>query len=229
MADSYIDVGIIFSWCVNRVIFYFLFQVLISLVIALTTAITHLLLFRYLDGKPADSPQEVAPQSYISTASNILANMFGFFLRAALGVAFVQYLWRLLRVETMKVSTIELLFSIRSNPFVLLKPAALKATPLLFVLSVLIWVSQILTSFPPGAITVAATQKISNSLVSIPTFNASFVRSSDFDLQIITDMERLVDGKYFWSCCKCLFAYNINTRRSRWIFYRVSARLIKTP
>ena len=42
--------------------------------LALAIAIAHLLLFRYLDGKEADGPNEVAPQSYISTASNILAN-----------------------------------------------------------------------------------------------------------------------------------------------------------
>lgn len=142
---------------------------------ALAIAIAHLLLFRYLDGKETNGPHEVAPQSYISTASNILANTFGFSLRTALAVAFVQYLWHLLRVSTMKVSTIELLFSIRSNPFILLRPAALRATPLLFALSILIWASQIAISFPPGAITVATAHRMSNRTVNVPTFNASFV------------------------------------------------------
>ena len=148
---------------------------LVSYVLALAIAIAHLLLFRYLDGREADGPHEVAPQSYISTASNILANTFGFFLRAALAVAFVQYLWHLLRATTMKVSTIELLFSIRSNPFVLLRPAALHATPALFALSIVMWASQIVTSFPPGAITVVTTQKTTFGMVTVPTFNASFV------------------------------------------------------
>ena len=146
-----------------------------TLCVALGIAITHLLLFRYLDGKEADGPNEVAPQSYISTASNILSNVFGVFLRAALAVAFIQHLWHLLRIQTMKVSTIELLFSIRSNPFVLLRLAALRAAPLLFVLSILMWVSQIVTSFPPGAITVITVQRISSREVVVPTFNASFV------------------------------------------------------
>jgi hypothetical protein len=90
-------------------------------------------------------------------------------------VAFVQYLWYLLRVTTMKVSTIELLFSIRSNPFILLRPAALRATPLLFALSIVMWASQIVTSFPPGAITVVTAQRTSFGMVIVPTFNASFV------------------------------------------------------
>ena len=152
-----------------------LLSVLTSVIVALAIAVTHLLLFRYLDGKEADGPHEVAPQSYISTASNILANTFGFFLRSALAVAFVQYLWHLLRATTMKVSTIELLFSIRSNPFILLRPAALRATPLLFGLSIIMWASQIVTSFPPGAITITTTQNTSFGMVVVPTFNASFV------------------------------------------------------
>lgn len=151
------------------------FSVLTSVIVALSVAVAHLLLFRYLDGKEADGPHEIAPQSYISTASNILANTFGFFLRASLAVAFVQYLWHLLRVTTMKVSTIELLFSIRSNPFVLLRPAALRATPLLFGLSMIMWASQIVTSFPPGAITITTSQKTSFGMMVVPTFNASFV------------------------------------------------------
>ncbi|KAG0651198.1 hypothetical protein D0Z07_2001 [Hyphodiscus hymeniophilus] len=143
--------------------------------VAFAIAVLHLVLFRYLDGKEADGPNEVAPQSYISTASNILSNVFGFFLRAALAVAFIQYLWHLLRIQTMRVSTIELLFSIRSNPLILFRPAALRATPLLFALSIIMWASQIVTSFPPGAITVITTQKTSFGMVVVPSFNASFV------------------------------------------------------
>jgi hypothetical protein len=115
--------------------------------VALAIAVAHLLLFQYLDGKEADGPNEIAPQSYISTASNILANTFGFFLRFALGVAFVQYLWHLLRCTTMKVSTIEHLFSIRSNPFLLLRPTVISTAPILFALAI-IMVSLSNTRFP---------------------------------------------------------------------------------
>jgi hypothetical protein len=155
------------------------------------------MLYRYLDGKEADGPNEVAPQSYVSTASNVLANIFGFFLRTALGVAFVQYLWHLLRVSTMAVSTIELLFTIRSNPFILMRPVIWHATPSLFALAILIWASQIVTSFPPGAITVVAAQKTSFGTVVVPSFNASFVSSpSLLMIETATDMS---DGKRFWS------------------------------
>jgi len=80
----------------------------------------------------------------------------------------------------MRVSTIELLFTIRANPFVLLRPAALQATPLLFALAIVLWALQIVVSFPPGAITVTTVQQISYKSITVPTFNASFVRSSPF-------------------------------------------------
>lgn len=129
--------------------------------------------------------------------------MFGFALRGGLAIAFAQYLWRLLRVETMKVSTIELLFNIRSNIFVLLRPAALRAAPVLFALATLMWISQVVISFPPGALTVASTQNILNITRVVPTFNASFVRRSSEPAQYCnTDLGCDADGKRIWGRCK---------------------------
>ena len=147
----------------------------LTCVLAFMIAIAHLLLFRYIDGKEADGPDRVAPQSYITTASNILANLFGFALRAALAIAFAQYLWHLFRVSTMKVSTIELLFTIRTNLFLLLRPAVIHASPVLFALAALMWASQVVTSFPPGALTVIASQKTTYAMRSVPTYDAAYV------------------------------------------------------
>ncbi|KAG4440987.1 hypothetical protein IFR05_003551 [Cadophora sp. M221] len=146
-----------------------------SYALALAIAIAHLLLFRYLDGREADGPNRVAPQAYIATASNILANAFGFSLRASLTVAFCQYLWLLFRAQTMKVSTIELLYSIRTNPFQLFRGAVLRATPTLCAIATIMWLSQIASSFPPGAITVTTAQRVDFSTVSVPSFNASYM------------------------------------------------------
>jgi hypothetical protein len=161
-----------------------------------------LVIFQWLDGKDADGPNAAIPQSYISTISNILANVYGFSLKAALAVAFAQYLWRLLRTETMKVSTIELLFNIRTNFFVLLRPSALRATPVLFALAILMWSSQIAISFPPGALTVRAAQRISEVTTVVPTFNASFVRIPPcLYLSVKANKSFQTDGEWFW--CRC--------------------------
>ncbi|KAH7319312.1 hypothetical protein BKA65DRAFT_99153 [Rhexocercosporidium sp. MPI-PUGE-AT-0058] len=146
-----------------------------SYALALAIAIAHLLLFRYLDGREADGPNRVAPQAYIATASNILANAFGFALRASLAVAFCQYLWLLFRAQAMKVSTIELLYSIRTNPLQLCRGAVLRAAPTLCALATIMWLSQVASSFPPGAITITTAQRVDFSTVSVPSFNASYM------------------------------------------------------
>ncbi|TVY80729.1 hypothetical protein LSUE1_G003442 [Lachnellula suecica] len=110
-------------------------------ILTLAIAVTHLLLFRHIDGKEADGPHRVASQAWITTSSNILANAFGYSYRSALAIAFAQHLWYLLRQSTMKVSTIESLFSIRANPFQLFKLAVLRATPLLCTLAFIIYIN----------------------------------------------------------------------------------------
>lgn len=75
----------------------------------------------------------------------------------------------------MKVSTIELLYSIRTNIFLLFMPVVLKAAPLLSLLAVVMWASQVVTSFPPGSITVTIAQRENYEQIVVPSFNASFV------------------------------------------------------
>lgn len=143
--------------------------------LALLLAIAHLLFFRFIDGREADGPDRVVPQAYVTTASNILANVFGVSLRGALGVAFCQHLWHLVRASANKVSTIEDMFSVRGNPFLLLKMTLIRAAPALCMCVVIMLGSQVATAFPPGAINVITSQKNSFKTVAIPSFNASFV------------------------------------------------------
>ena len=145
-------------------------------------------------------------QAFVATASNILANAFGFTIRGSLAVAFTQYLWHLLRAKTMKVSTIELLFCLRTNPFTLFKPAAIAATPSLAGLAIFMWGTQVATGFPPGAISVTTTQVTSYKMVTAPTFNASFVCRTP-PLVLIKSFRKkltgyvMTDGK--WIGCRC--------------------------
>lgn len=206
---------------------------------AIIIACVHLILFYYINGKEADGPDRVAPQSYISMASNVLANTFGYSLRASLAIAFVQRLWLLLRVQTMKVSTIEALFSVRSNPSMLFKPAAIAATPVLCLLASIMWISQFVTSFPPGAITVTQIQKTSYATIPVPSFNASFVSSLGLHntssipilhpLLELSDIElTFIDGKWFRNCCRRILTHKFGScakwrPRSKWISDGVSS------
>ncbi|KAJ8066050.1 hypothetical protein OCU04_005142 [Sclerotinia nivalis] len=143
--------------------------------LALATALLHLFLFIYISGKAAEGKDRVAPQTYISTASNLLANVFSFFLKTALTTSFVQYLWRLLRVQTMKVSTIDSLFGLKSNIFHMFTAATIRAAPVLCVLSIIMASMTIAVSFAPGAINVVSIQRTSYDSIVVPTFNASFM------------------------------------------------------
>lgn len=90
-------------------------------------------------------------------------------------MSFAQYLWHLFRVQTMKVSTIELLFAIRSNPFQIFRISTLAASPTLCLLAAFIWALQVVISFPPGSISVITIQHASFEIPTVPTLNASFV------------------------------------------------------
>lgn len=138
-------------------------------------AVAHYLFFLYLDGREASGTLAILPQAFVTTISNILANAFGFALRASLAVAFAQHLWYLLRVQTMKVSTIELLHTIRTNLFMLFMPVVIKATPILTMLASVMWASQVVTSFPPGSITVTSAVKEGYQLIDALNFDPSFV------------------------------------------------------
>lgn len=122
-----------------------------------------------------------------------------------MAVAFTQYLWHLLRAHAMKVSTVELLFCLRTNPFHLFKYSAYKATPILCALAIFIWGTQVVTGFPPGAITVVTSQVLRYQIVPAPTFNASFVcilcsqltilpKSISYWLCKITDIRQMGNG-----------------------------------
>ena len=60
----------------------------------------------------------------------------------------------------------------------LFAPVVIKATPLLTLLALIMWVSQVVTSFPPGAINVETAVKEHYEILSVPSFDLSFVSSS---------------------------------------------------
>lgn len=142
--------------------------------IAIFTALLHLFLLEFLDGTLADGPNEKAPQTYVTTASQILANVFQICLQASLSTSSVQCLWYTLRHSTLRISTIDSLFLLRFAPLSF-KWSALRAAPQLILLVVLIWAIYVATIFPPGTLTVKQTTGLTNYPLIVPNFNASFV------------------------------------------------------
>jgi hypothetical protein len=143
---------------------------------ALLIAFLHLGLFLYLNHKQSDGKDRAAPQSYVSTASNILSNAFGLSLKTSLAIASTQFLWYTLRKSHLRVSTIESLFQLRFNPFLIFDRLVITSGPILVLIAIVIWSIQIAASFPPGALTIVTSNRTSNQNMNVPTFNASFVR-----------------------------------------------------
>jgi hypothetical protein len=148
----------------------------LTFTVALLIASIHLALFRYLDSEIAEGAGQVVQQSYVTTASHILASGFQVSLQICLGSIFVQYLWYILRQSILPVSTIEALFTLRSTPMAIFHFPALKEAPILMALVIFIWTTYITTSFPPGALTVKSQFRTAFDMMSVPIFNASFVR-----------------------------------------------------
>jgi hypothetical protein len=109
-----------------------------------------------MDGKPASGENAIS-QTYVSAASQLLARLFGATLCASLAVAFTQHMWHVLRTNSVKVSTIELLFRIHDNIFLMAHPSPMTTTPLLFLLALIGWLAPIALIYPPGALIVVPT------------------------------------------------------------------------
>jgi len=78
-----------------------------------------------------------------------------------------------MRIKTVKVSSIELLFKITQNPFLLALPEVVETAPTLFILALFTWLLPIAITFPPGALIVVSNLVQSSYNATVPTYNGS--------------------------------------------------------
>jgi hypothetical protein len=166
---------------------------------AFSTALAHCLFFMRLNRKPADT----ISQTYVSTISHLLGNVFRASLCGALAVAFAQHLWRVLRTNSVKISNIELMYTIRSNFFLLAHPGVVMTAPLLFLLSCLAWTIPLAVIYPPGALTVVPSPRIDFPDTLVPTFDPLHGAAGANISQMVASSERQSLGAFtesggFW-------------------------------
>ena len=133
------------------------------------------------------------PQSYVATLSHLLGLLFRACLCGSLAVAYTQYLWRLMRVETVRVSSIELLLKTTHNPFLLALPEVIRTTPTLFTLALLTWVLPLAITFPQGALIIVPASAVNSYSGVVPTYNGSGLAR--------------VDGPSLWSVSGGIYLY----------------------
>ncbi len=87
-----------------------------TLLFGVISAIAHHSFYQYRDGKIVNSRSEQTWSIRIGTG---LAFLVKTLLVAATGIAYVQHFWWLLRRKAIKISTIDSMFSVMQNPFLL--------------------------------------------------------------------------------------------------------------
>jgi hypothetical protein len=123
--------------------------------VALLCSVAHYVLFSQLNHQIADGDLAPIRQSYVTASSLVLATLFRAALLGGVGICFAQMLWRLLRDQSFRVSTIENLFQMRSNPLKLASNQVMRKGTLLFLVAVYMWMDPVAVTFPPGALTIS--------------------------------------------------------------------------
>ena len=85
--------------------------------------------------------------------------------------SFTQILWQLLRAKPLKISTIDSLFSVVSNPFRLTYSDVFLRTPVLWLCAALHWCIPIAMIYPSGAIIVKPIPLNRTYNTTVPTFD----------------------------------------------------------
>jgi hypothetical protein len=136
-------------------------------------------MMRYLNGRPTDGDKVLA-QTYITSMSLLLVTVFKTCLCGALAIAFTQHLWKIVRHQALRVSSIESLHGVRYNPFLLGQWQILHATPSLYMIAVVMWLLAVVILFPPSALTIVAQRFDSQRPTTVPIVNTDYGRDQGF-------------------------------------------------
>ncbi|KAF2129167.1 hypothetical protein P153DRAFT_397338 [Dothidotthia symphoricarpi CBS 119687] len=162
--------------------------------LACVFAMLHLVLFIALDKRRTDGPDTLS-QSYVAVLSHLLGVSFRASLSGSLAVAYTQYLWRLLRQRPIKISSIETLFKITRNPFLLLQPKLITIAPMLVILAAYTWLLPLAVAFTPGALIVVSDTAQNTSYATVPTYNGSSLGNNSIaDAEIHSLAVRFLSG-----------------------------------
>jgi hypothetical protein len=82
---------------------------------ALSSGISHFVLFDQLHGSIASDEQARISQTWVTALSLLLVTIFKASLLGSVGIPSTQYLWRVLRGRPLAVSTVESLFQMRQT------------------------------------------------------------------------------------------------------------------
>ena len=121
------------------------------LLLGLLTAIGHHLFYTYLNNREVDTA--AIPQNWTIRIGNAIAYLFKTALVAAIAVAYAQGFWYVVRRRSLKIGSLDYIFGVLYNPFLLFNAKLLPKTSLLFGLAAVSWLLPISAVFSPGTLT----------------------------------------------------------------------------
>lgn len=137
----------------------------------------HLGLFHWLDQREVE---KTIKQPYVTALSVVFVNGFRTFLAAALGMSFIQMLWKDLRARPMRIGDIDAFLSVLTNPLYLGNVQLLTVAPIPFICALICWCIPIAMIFPAGALTVESKSFHTLANQSVPTFDPAFIGNGTF-------------------------------------------------
>lgn len=153
---------------------------------AVTLAVAHLGLFRYLHEREVDFNSSGIGQPFVTGLSYFFVNGYRLLLAASLGISFVQIVWKLLRVRPVRLGDLDDLLSVLSNPLQLGRVRLLWRAPVPFLCAIVFWCLPIAMLFPPGALTVETTSATTSFEGPVFTLDLAFVGSYKYDIMLET-------------------------------------------
>ncbi|PWY96004.1 hypothetical protein BO94DRAFT_530727 [Aspergillus sclerotioniger CBS 115572] len=152
-------------------------SIITCFLLAATLASMHLGLFHWLDQREVN---KTIKQPYVTALSVVFVNAFRTFLAAALGMSFIQMLWKDLRARPMRIGDLDCFLSVLTNPIYLGRIQLLGVAPIPFICALICWCIPIAMIFPGGALTVEPKSLHILANRSVPTFDPSFMGNGSF-------------------------------------------------
>ena len=94
-------------------------------------------------------------QSHVTAVALLLATAFKACVIAAVGIAFAQHLWQILRQRPHTIRSIEQFFHLRSNPFALGRLKGIPQAPVLMLMALFVWLIPLAVVYPPSTLTIS--------------------------------------------------------------------------
>ncbi|KIM91409.1 hypothetical protein PILCRDRAFT_762890 [Piloderma croceum F 1598] len=126
-----------------------IFMIIFTL-LAIGLAVTHHLVYQYLEGKP---PVKFS-QRWTSRFATAIAFAFKSCLTVSVGLAFQEALWAAVRQRFFKIGSLDKLFTVQSNPLSFFCWDAITHGFLPMALAGIAWILPIAVIFTPGTLTV---------------------------------------------------------------------------